>query len=127
MGRDGCRVPLPWKVEGSPSASAPTVPTFRSRTGSAGTRWRLRTASKNSTLELYRKALKLRRELQAEEELEWIETGNPEVLHFSRPGGWQSVTNFGDTAVELPAGEVLISSAPLEGGMLPGNSTVWLR
>ncbi|MCY1235191.1 hypothetical protein D9M72_477980 [compost metagenome] len=80
-----------------------------------------------STLELYRKALKLRRELQTAEELEWVETGNPEVLHFSRHGGWQSVTNFGAEPVELPAGEVLLSSAPLDGKLLPGNTTVWLR
>ena len=83
--------------------------------------------TENSTLELYRTALKLRRELQAAEELEWVETGNPEVLHFSRPGGWQSVTNFGDTAVELPAGTVLVTSSPLEGGKLGANSTAWLR
>ncbi|PTT67621.1 alpha-amylase, partial [Arthrobacter sp. HMWF013] len=78
-------------------------------------------------LELYRKALKLRRELQAAEELTWIPTANSKVLHFSRPGGWQSVTNFGDLAVELPAGTVLVSSAPLEDGKLAANSTAWLR
>ena len=69
----------------------------------------------------------VRRELQASEELQWLETGNPEVLHFTRPGGWQSVTNFGDTAVELPAGTVLVSSAELEDGKLAASSTVWLR
>jgi alpha-glucosidase len=37
------------------------------------------------------------------------------------------VTNFGDTAVDLPAGTVLVSSAPLEGGKLPANTTAWLR
>jgi alpha-glucosidase len=37
------------------------------------------------------------------------------------------VTNFGDEPVALPAGEVLLSSAPLEGDLLPGNTTVWLR
>ena len=79
------------------------------------------------TLELYRTALKLRHELQADEDLEWVENANPEILHFRRPGGWQSVTNFGDTAVDLPEGTVLVSSAPLEDGKLPGNTTAWLR
>jgi alpha-glucosidase len=37
------------------------------------------------------------------------------------------VTNFGDTAVDLPEGTVLVSSAPLEDGKLPGNTTAWLR
>ncbi|BAS10333.1 alpha,Alpha-Phosphotrehalase [Arthrobacter sp. Hiyo4] len=43
------------------------------------------------------------------------------------PGSWQSVTNFGDTAVDLPAGTVLVSSAPLVDGKLGANSTAWLR
>ena len=46
IGRDGCRVPLPWTGRATPSASAPTAPTCRSRTGSAATRWRRRTASR---------------------------------------------------------------------------------
>lgn len=55
--------------------------------------------TEGSTLQLYRTALRLRCELQTDEELEWVETGNPDVLRFSRPGGWQSVTNFGDTVL----------------------------
>ncbi len=127
VGRDGCRVPLPWKVEGTSfgfgdgGAHLPQPDWFSKYAVEA------QDGTENSTLELYRTALKLRRELQADEELEWVETGNPEVLHFSRPGGWQSVTNFGDTAVELPAGTVLVSSSPLEDGKLGANSTVWLR
>ena len=37
------------------------------------------------------------------------------------------MTNFGDAPVDLPAGEVLVSSGPLEDGQLPANTTVWLR
>ncbi|WP_028269639.1 glycoside hydrolase family 13 protein [Arthrobacter sp. UNC362MFTsu5.1] len=127
IGRDGCRVPLPWATEGmsfgfGEGRSHLPQPAWFGRyavdaqDGVAG-----------STLELYRKALKLRRELQTAEELEWVETGNPKVLQFTRHGGWQSVTNFGAEPVELPAGEVLLSSAPLDGKLLPGNTTVWLR
>ena len=127
IGRDGCRVPLPWATEGASfgfgeGRSHLPQPAWFGRyavdaqDGVAG-----------STLELYRKALKLRRELQTAEELEWVETGNPKVLQFTRHGGWQSVTNFGAEPVELPAGEVLLSSAPLDGKLLPGNTTVWLR
>ena len=35
--------------------------------------------------------------------------------------------NAGDVPVELPAGEVLLSSAPIEGDKLPPNTAVWLR
>ncbi len=42
----------------------------------------------DSTLEMYRAALQLRRELQTGEELTWLETDHPDVLHFTRPNGW---------------------------------------
>ena len=44
-----------------------------------------------------------------------------------RPGGWESVTNFGSEPVDLPEGEVLLTSAPLEDGRLSGRSTAWIR
>lgn len=37
------------------------------------------------------------------------------------------MTNFGEQAVPLPAGEVLVSSQPLRSEVLPGETTVWLR
>ncbi len=49
-----------------------------------------------------------------------------QVLHFARPGGWQSVTNFGPGAVPLPQGTVVVASAPLEAGLLPADTTAWI-
>jgi alpha-glucosidase len=127
VGRDGCRVPLPWAAQGTSfgfgggGAHLPQPEWFSAYAVEA------QEGLEGSTLELYRKALKLRRELQTAEELEWVETGNAAVLHFSRHGGWHSVTNFSEEAVELPAGTVLLSSGPLDGNLLPGNTTVWLR
>ncbi|MGO3290038.1 DUF3459 domain-containing protein, partial [Brachybacterium sp.] len=86
-----------------------------------------------STLEMYREALRLRGELQSEESLTWDEeVSTGDVLAFERPGGWLSVTNFGDAPVALPDGEVLLASAPLTAAdgtaqELPGATTVWLR
>jgi len=37
------------------------------------------------------------------------------------------VANTGDQPVELPAGDVLISSATLTGRTLPGDTTVWMQ
>jgi len=48
------------------------------------------------------------------------------VLHFER-AGLRCITNFGTESVELPDGEVLLSSAQLDDGMLPSDATVWLR
>jgi alpha-glucosidase len=80
----------------------------------------------NSTLALYRRALELRREFQTHERLEWIDTELPDVLAFSRPNGWTSVTNFGIAPVALPEGTVLVTSSPLTAGLLPGAATAWL-
>ena len=127
IGRDGCRVPLPWTAEGTsfgfgdgrrPPAAAGLVQRTTPSTAQDG--------AEGSTLELYRKALSCARELQTDEELEWVETGNPDVLHFARPNGWQSVTNFGAEPVALPEGEVVVSSGPLEDGKLPANTTAWI-
>jgi alpha-glucosidase len=46
---------------------------------------------------------------------------------FTRPGGWTSITNFGTAPVPLPAGRVVVASAPLEDGLLPRDTTAWLE
>jgi glycosidase len=79
-----------------------------------------------STLSLYRQALGWRRKLQAAESLEWMPGTSGQVLHFRRPGGWRSVTNFGPRAVPLPPGTVVLASAPLEGSQLPADTTAWI-
>ena len=126
VGRDGCRVPLPWTSKGSSfgfgdgDAHLPQPEWF------AGYAVEAQENVPGSTLELYRKALELRSELRAAEDLEWIPSSNESVLHFARPNGWQSVTNFGTEPVALPEGTVVVSSAPLDGGKLPANTTAWI-
>ncbi|RZU63407.1 glycoside hydrolase family 13 protein [Zhihengliuella halotolerans] len=127
IGRDGCRVPLPWEPTGSAlgfgagTAHLPQPEWFADYAASA------QEADAGSTLAFYRRALALRGELQTEEALAWQETGAADVLHFSRPGGWHVVTNFGAEPVELPAGEILLISTPLVDGKLPADSTAWLK
>jgi alpha-glucosidase len=81
-----------------------------------------------STLSLYRAALELRAERPelAGEEVEWY--GAPEgCLAFRRRGGGLvCALNTGDTAVPLPPGELLLSSAPLVDGELPPDAAAWL-
>jgi len=126
LGRDGCRVPLPWEPDGTSfgfganGAHLPQPAWFAGYAASAQER-------EGSTLTFYRTALALRRRLQTGESLEWIDTGNADVLHFVRPGGWHVVANFGTAAVELPEGELLLASARIEDGKLPGEASAWLR
>jgi alpha-glucosidase len=47
-------------------------------------------------------------------------------LHFVRPGGWHSITNFGAAPVALPHGELVLASAPVEGGLLAPDTTAWV-
>jgi len=124
-GRDGCRVPLPWTVDGSSfgfgsnGAHLPQPRWFGELAVEA------QDQDPGSTLNLYRSALRQRRELQGDEELTWHGT-DPEVVHFERPGGWHSVTNFGPRPVVLPEGSVVLASAPLDDGMLPQDTTAWV-
>ncbi|NQX27149.1 alpha-amylase [Microbacteriaceae bacterium VKM Ac-2854] len=127
IGRDGCRVPIPWTSEGESfgfgagGAHLPQPWWFGALSAEA------QDGGPTSTLTLYREALALRHELQTDESLEWLPSAS-DVLHFARPNGWQSITNFGAEPVPLPAGGVLLSSCRLEGGnLLPPNTTAWLR
>ena len=127
IGRDGCRVPIPWEPDGasfgfgSGRAHLPQPAWFAEYAAS------VQDVDANSTLAFYRRALALRRELRGEELFEWLEDDRPEVLRFARPGGWQVVTNFGDTPVDLPGGQVLLASEPIHDGKLPASATAWLR
>jgi alpha-glucosidase len=134
-GRDGCRVPLPWKTEPTggfgfstnellelDQAWLPMSPwmgnfSAQSQDGVAG-----------STLTMYREALALRKleEGLGDGPMTWIEAGK-DVVAFSRPGNFACYINFG-AAIEIPNGaKVLISSGPLEGNSIPTDTAVWLR
>jgi alpha-glucosidase len=75
---------------------------------------------------MYREALRLRREWQTEERLDWPGDNSADVLRFTRPGGWLVVTNFSTGPVAVP-GRVLLSSGPLTfDGRVPRDTTVWV-
>ena len=79
-----------------------------------------------STLALYRQALGWRRRLRTAERLDRVPGDDGQVLHFARPGGWHSVTNFGSLPVPLPHGTVLVASAATEEGLPPPDATAWI-
>ena len=125
-GRDGCRVPLPWTADGvsfgfgSVAAHLPQPAWFAQHAVS------VEEHDPDSTLQLYRRALRLRRDLQTGEQLDWIESGRPDVLRFTRPNGWEVVTNFGTEPYELDRADVLLASSPAAAGIVPGETTLWL-
>ncbi|WP_223693981.1 glycoside hydrolase family 13 protein [Leifsonia poae] len=125
-GRDGCRVPIPWESDapsygfGPGSASwLPQPATWASfardvQEGLAG-----------STLSLYEEALSLRRANDlAFGTVEWLPS-DENVIAF-RSGNISVVSNLGVSPIPLPAGEVVLASAPVVGRTIPRDVTVWL-
>jgi len=124
-GRDGCRVPIPWTVGGLSFGFGPGGSHLLQPKWFGAYSVEAEEKDLESTLSLYRKALAVRRGLQTGNSLSWVD-GTDWVLHFTRPGGWQSITNFGAAPVELPEAAVVLSSGPLEGDKLPSDTTAWL-
>jgi alpha-glucosidase len=131
-GRDGCRVPLPWSGDEPPFGFSSSPGTWLPQPAS----WRELTAERQesdegSMLWLYRRALRLRRELAlGEVPLEWV-AASPDVLAFRRGQGFACVVNVGDEAAPVPpslsGGRLLLASGPVdEAAVLPGATAVWL-
>ena len=141
VGRDGCRVPLPWTSTGSSFGFGDAGSHLPQPEWFAKNSVELESADAQSPLSTFRKALELRKGLVVAEEMQWHETGDASVLHFSRPNGWHCITNFGRGHFDLTGkGEILHSSAPLaqagiylihgvesRGNDLPPATTVWLK
>ncbi|MDR3070323.1 MAG: glycoside hydrolase family 13 protein [Propionibacteriaceae bacterium] len=136
VGRDGCRVPIPWTPDdpwfgfsGSASqqafASKPHLPQpewFADYAVSAAE------SDPDSTLAFYRKAIALRKALAkaSPQILEWLDSP-ADTLHFSR-GPWHCFTNFGEVGVPLPSGgALLLASGDLKDNTVPGATTVWFE
>jgi alpha-glucosidase len=83
---------------------------------------------KESTLNLYKAALRLRQKLQTKEELEIIDSPQG-VVRYRRPGGWEVIFNLSnEQGIEIPqGGEVLIASGPLENGRVGKDTAVWVK
>ncbi len=132
VGRDGCRVPLPWEAgqgaangfnsTGKAWLPQPEIYASYSRDQQDGVA--------GSTLELYKHALKLRRDLKlGEGSFEWASDFIGENSLGFRNGDVLVVHNFGHTPIDLPTGELIASSleGKLAGHKLAADQTVWLK
>lgn len=134
-GRDGCRVPLPWKKSSSGAFGFSDDPSIRPEDAwlPQSSSWgafsvEVQDGNPTSTLTLYRRALAIRHEEEGlgDGPMNWIDS-EPTVLAFSRPGNFACYLNFGDP-VDLPEGaEVLLLSGALIGKKLPRDTAAWLR
>ena len=130
VGRDGCRVPLPWEAgvgaangfnqTGKAWIPQPEIYAEYSRDQQEGV--------EGSTLEMYKHALKLRKELGlGHGSFDWVpEYTNESALGY-RNGDVLVIHNFGSNPIELPAGKVIASSRNGVSVELESNQTVWLQ
>ncbi|MEU3512234.1 glycoside hydrolase family 13 protein [Streptomyces longwoodensis] len=131
-GRDGCRVPISWSGESAPFGFSPDSasaepwlpqPADWGRHSAEG-----QTGDEASMLELYRTALRLRREHPSlgDGTLTWLDTPAG-VLAFLRDPGFACVINLSTEPYRLPAHTtVLLTSGPIEDGLLAPDQAAWL-
>ena len=131
-GRDACRVPLPWSGDAPPYGFSPdgarAEPWLPQPDSWAPLTVAAQAADPGSTLTLHRQALRLRHEIPAlrSDAFAWRES--PEaVLDFERGPSLRCVVNLSGAPVDLdPDWDVLLSSVPLDGAVLPHDAAAWL-
>lgn len=132
-GRDGCRVPLPWKSNAagafgfSDNANLTPADSWLPQSNNWGDySVQVQDSDPNSSLNLYRKALEIRKSQSGlgDGPMSWVDA--PEyVVAFSRPGDFYCYLNLG-ADFKLPQGaKVLVSSSPIENSILPTDTAVW--
>jgi alpha-glucosidase len=126
-GRDGCRVPIPWRGTRSPFGFGPagTTPWLPMPADWARLTVAAQRRDPRSTWSFYRAALRARRRLtNTDADVEIVE-GRSTVLELRR-GDLTVLCNCGTRPVRLPPGSVVLASGPLEGDRLPADTAVWL-
>jgi alpha-glucosidase len=131
IGRDGCRVPLPWSGDAPPfgfnaAGTAPWLPQPSSWSSSTVER---EADDPDSMLALYRRALALRRGQPAlgDGPLTWL-AGQPDgVLAFSRGADFACVVNLSAAPIALPEHREILLTSDAVVDTLPPDTAAWLR
>jgi alpha-glucosidase len=129
VGRDGCRVPIPWEAD---------APAFGF--SSTGESWLPQPAQyreyardqqegvAGSTLELYKSLLHLRKEFDLGlGSLEWVEKYCTESSLGYVNNGVLVITNFDGKPIDLPSGEVLVTSQVGLESQLEHDQVAWIK
>jgi alpha-glucosidase len=129
VGRDGCRIPLPWVPEGNSSGFSESGKSWLPQPSSYKELARsIQEKNPESTLSFYKTALGLRKQLGlGEGSFGWLAGHQgPETLGYEN-SGVKVLYNFGVQPVDLSSFEILISSQPLSGKQLANNQCAWIK
>lgn len=137
LGRDGCRVPLPWRRAGTGlgfSGDREVAPWLPQPARWAALSVEAQEGDPDSTLERTRRAIAARRGSGAllRGGFAWapeLAEGRPDVLAFRRThpaGDVVCVANMGEAPLALPAWPVLAASHDPADGALAPDATAWL-
>ena len=126
VGRDGCRVPLPWKKGNASNGFNNSGLAWLPQPSSyAALSLDQQEKDPTSTLSLYRQMLTIRKELRlGEGSFDWL--SQAEALSYKN-GSVTVIHNFSSEPIALPQGQLLLSSLPLNAqGQLNPNDTAWV-
>ena len=129
VGRDGCRIPLPWEPEGNSNGFCDSGKSWLPQPSSYKDLSRsLQEEDPGSTLALYKAALGLRKQLGlGEGSFGWLTSHQgPNSLGYEN-SDVKVIYNFGVEPIDLSGLDVLISSEPLKGSQLEINQCVWTK
>lgn len=125
-GRDGCRVPIPWEASGPSFGFGALEAWLPQPDWFSDYAVERQLGDSASTLQLYRSALLLRKNIFADNEVFAMLDLGPHVLAFQRGHGMVCVTNMGPDPIPLPQGRIVLSSQPISESTLPPDTSAWL-
>ena len=131
VGRDGCRVPIPWESDapafGFNSTGKSWLPQPENYRGYARDAQR---GVPGSTLELYKQLIRVRKEHNlGNGSLSWVEDLCDESLLVYENSGVRVIANFGPDSFNLPEGEILVTTQHdlrVE-GVLEHDQVAWIK
>jgi alpha-glucosidase len=130
VGRDGTRVPIPWRGERPPFGFGPdgSRPWLPQPAAWSELSVEAESADPASTLQLYRTALLIRRSHPglAARDFRWLASPD-RTIEFGRADRFVCAVNLSSRPIPLPPGRVLLASAPLTDDGLEPDATAWLE